>query len=59
LLAGVGDPNPPNDAQDVAAALKRLDFETIVGLDLDRAGMDAAAIRFSRTAREAGGSSCV
>jgi Caspase domain len=46
-------PNPANDARDVAAALKRLDFETIVGLDLDRAGMDAAAIRFSRAAREA------
>jgi Caspase domain len=46
-------PNPTNDAQDVAAALKRMNFETIVGLDLDRAGMDAAAIRFSRAAREA------
>jgi Caspase domain len=46
-------PNPTNDAQDVAAALKRLDFETVLGLDLDRAGMDAAAIRFSRAAREA------
>jgi uncharacterized caspase-like protein len=46
-------PNPANDARDVADALKRLDFETIVGLDLDRAGMDAAAIQFSRAAREA------
>jgi hypothetical protein len=46
-------PNPTNDARDVGAALKRLNFETIVGLDLDRAGMDAAAIRFSRAAREA------
>jgi uncharacterized caspase-like protein len=46
-------PNPANDARDVAAALNRSNFETIVGLDLDRAGMDAAAIRFSRTARDA------
>jgi uncharacterized caspase-like protein len=46
-------PNPPNDAQDVAAALKRSDFETIVGLDLDKTGMDAAAIRFARAARDA------
>jgi uncharacterized caspase-like protein len=46
-------PIPANDARDVADALKRLDFETIVGLDLDRAGMDAAAIQFSRAAREA------
>ncbi len=46
-------PNPPNDAQDVAAALKRSGFDTIVGLDLDRAGMDAAAIRFARSARDA------
>jgi Caspase domain len=46
-------PNPTNDARDVAAALKRLNFETIVGIDLDRAGMDAAAIQFSRAAREA------
>jgi TRAP-type mannitol/chloroaromatic compound transport system substrate-binding protein/uncharacterized caspase-like protein len=46
-------PNPRNDAEDVAAALKRTGFETIVGLDLDKNGMDDAAIRFSRAAREA------
>jgi Caspase domain len=46
-------PNPTNDAQDVAAALKRSGFDTIVGLDLDRAGMDATAIRFARAARDA------
>jgi hypothetical protein len=46
-------PNPKNDAQDVAAALKRTDFETILGLDLDKAGMDDATIRFARAAREA------
>jgi branched-chain amino acid transport system substrate-binding protein len=46
-------PNPVNDATDVAAALKRVGFETVVGLDLDRSGMEDAAIRFARMAREA------
>jgi hypothetical protein len=46
-------PNPKNDAEDVVAALKRSGFETIVGLDLDKAGMDNATIRFARAAREA------
>jgi uncharacterized caspase-like protein len=45
--------NPANDAADVAAALKVLGFETIVATDLDRAGMDEAAIRFARAARGA------
>lgn len=44
-------PNPPNDATDVAAALIRSGFETILATDLDKAGMDAAAIRFARAAR--------
>src|SRR3984893_1725618 len=46
-------PNPRNDAQDVAAALTRIGFETIVGLDLDKAGMDEQAIQFARRARDA------
>jgi hypothetical protein len=46
-------PNPRNDAADTGAALKRVGFDTIVGLDLDRAGMEDAVIRFSRAAREA------
>jgi uncharacterized caspase-like protein len=46
-------PNPPHDAGDVAAALKRTGFETIVGTDLDQAGMQDAAIRFARAARNA------
>src|SRR5262245_43789143 len=45
--------NPSNDVVDVATALKSLGFETIVATDLDRAGMDEAAIRFSRAARDA------
>src|SRR5215472_12008157 len=46
-------PNPRHDAEDVVAALKRTGFETIVGLDLDRAKMEDAAINFARAARTA------
>jgi Caspase domain len=46
-------PNPRNDAQDVAASLRHSGFETILGVDLDKAGMDAATIEFARTARNA------
>src|SRR5262245_8008103 len=46
-------PNPRNDAEDVAAALTRLGFETILGLDLDKAKMEDLAIRFNRAARGA------
>jgi uncharacterized caspase-like protein/cyclophilin family peptidyl-prolyl cis-trans isomerase len=45
--------NTRNDAQDVAAALKRIGFDTIVGIDLEQAGMQDAAIRFARAARDA------
>src|SRR5262249_40754861 len=45
--------NPGNDARDVAAALRRVGFETILGLDLDGAGMDDLAVRFARAARDA------
>ena len=46
-------PNPSHDAEDVAAALRRTGFQTIVGIDLDQAGMQDAAIRFARAARTA------
>jgi hypothetical protein len=45
--------NPSHDAEDVAAALRRTGFQTIVGIDLDQAGMQDAAIRFARAARTA------
>jgi uncharacterized caspase-like protein len=45
--------NPRNDAQDVAEALKRLGFETIVGLDLDDPGMKEKSIAFARAVRDA------
>jgi TPR repeat protein len=60
LVMGNGDykhtsrlANPRNDATDVAAALTRAGFETITGLDLDKAGMEEAEIRFARKARDA------
>jgi hypothetical protein len=45
--------NPRNDAQDVVGALKRSGFETILGVDLDKAGMEQATIDFARAARTA------
>ncbi|WP_066472344.1 caspase domain-containing protein [Bosea sp. WAO] len=46
-------PNPGNDAQDMAAALKALGFEVIDGNDLDRRGMGEALGRFARAANGA------
>jgi poly(3-hydroxybutyrate) depolymerase/uncharacterized caspase-like protein len=46
-------PNPANDANDVAAALRRTGFDTIVATDLDKNGMENATIRFARAARTA------
>jgi uncharacterized caspase-like protein len=45
--------NPRNDVVDVSEALKRLGFETIVGLDLDKTGMEEKSIAFARAARDA------
>jgi hypothetical protein len=45
--------NPRNDATDVSEALKRLGFETIVGLDLNKDGMEEKSIAFARAARDA------
>jgi formylglycine-generating enzyme required for sulfatase activity len=44
---------PRNDAQDVSAALRRLGFEVIVGIDLDESGMEEKEIAFARAARDA------
>jgi hypothetical protein len=46
-------PNPPHDAEDVAAALRRSGFDTVLGIDLDKTRMEDAAINFSRAARNA------
>jgi hypothetical protein len=45
--------NPAHDAEDVAAALKRSGFETIVATDIDKAGMEEAMIKFARATRSA------
>jgi uncharacterized caspase-like protein len=45
--------NPANDAVDVAAALKRLGFDTILATDQDKSGMEDAEIRFARAAGNA------
>jgi uncharacterized caspase-like protein len=41
--------NPKNDAHDIGKSLRDLGFFTIVATDLDRAGMNDALDRFSRT----------
>jgi len=41
-------PNPPNDASDIASALRKLGFDVVEGRDLDRPGMDNAIRQFSR-----------
>jgi uncharacterized caspase-like protein len=41
-------PNPPNDASDIAHALRKLGFDVVEGRDLDRLGMDNAIRQFSR-----------
>jgi hypothetical protein len=39
-------PNPLHDAEDVATALKRSGFETMLASDLDKTAMDEAMIKF-------------
>jgi uncharacterized caspase-like protein len=46
-------PNPRNDAEDVAVALKRSGFNTLVGIDLDQTKLQEITIDFARAAREA------
>src|SRR5262245_10992945 len=46
-------PNPGNDATDMAAALKGLGIEVILGLDLDKPGFDAKLRQFSRALADA------
>jgi caspase domain-containing protein len=41
-------PNPRNDAEDVAAALRRLGFEVTVGYDLDQSGFAGTIDTFAR-----------
>lgn len=46
-------PNPPHDAEDVAASLKRSGFEVFQGIDLRQADMQDLTIRFARAASRA------
>jgi hypothetical protein len=45
--------NPVNDASDMAAALRKLGFEVILGLDLDKQGFDAKVRAFSQALADA------
>src|SRR5262245_27793913 len=45
--------NPPNDAEDVAAALTSLGFEVTKGIDLDRRATEAAVAKFAKDAADA------
>jgi formylglycine-generating enzyme required for sulfatase activity len=45
--------NPENDANDTAAAFRRLGFATTLGTNLDKAGMEDLLIRFSREIKTA------
>ncbi len=45
--------NPRNDAADIAAALKRLNFEVTLGLDLTVAQFDSAVDAFTAAAKDA------
>ncbi|WP_296524209.1 caspase domain-containing protein [Rhodoplanes sp.] len=41
-------PNPPNDAADVASALRRLGFDVVEGINLDRRAMDDTLRAFGK-----------
>jgi uncharacterized caspase-like protein len=41
-------PNPPNDAADVASALRKLGFDVVEGRDLDKRGMEDKVREFGR-----------
>ena len=45
--------NPKNDAEDLAGALQRLDFEVTKGIDLTIAEFDRAVDKFTLTAKDA------
>jgi uncharacterized caspase-like protein len=45
--------NPVNDANDIAAALKRLGFEVLLGLDLDKRAFDLKVRDFARALNDA------
>jgi hypothetical protein len=46
-------PNTVNDARDMAASLRKVGFEVVDGVNLDKRGMDQAVTRFARLAQDA------
>ena len=46
-------PNTVNDAHDMAASLRKVGFEVVDGVNLDKRGMDQAVSRFARLAQDA------
>ena len=46
-------PNPRNDAKAIAAALRRLNFEVVAGIDLDARGMREKVKAFAKSVRRA------
>lgn len=46
--------NPPNDAADIASALRKLGFDVVEGRDLDKRAMESKVIEFSRKLDQAG-----
>lgn len=46
-------PNTINDARDMTASLRKVGFEVVDGVDLDKRGMDMALTRFARLAQDA------
>jgi uncharacterized caspase-like protein len=45
--------NPVNDAEDLAAALRRVGFEVMLERNLNKRGMESAIARFARAAQDA------
>jgi uncharacterized caspase-like protein len=46
-------PNPVNDSEDIAAALKKVGFTVLLEHNLDKRGMERAITRFARLAQDA------
>ncbi|MBN8920408.1 MAG: caspase family protein, partial [Rhizobiales bacterium] len=46
-------PNPRNDASDVSEALRKLDFEVVEAINVDKRGFEMALARFARAAVDA------
>ena len=52
-VARISLPNPKNDAQDITAALKELDFEAITAVNANKRDMDLKLAEFARKSTDA------